>query len=90
MNEQLNYDHDEKCDSFESHESLFNEEHRSAFDDIIDSVTQKQGHLLFLNDPRGTGKTFVYNMVCHKLQSEGTIVLCVASSSITALLFKGG
>lgn len=90
VNEQLNYDHDEKCDSFESHESLFNEEHRSAFDDIIDSVTQKQGHLLFLNDPRGTGKTFVYNMVCHKLQSEGTIVLCVASSSITALLFKGG
>lgn len=43
-----------------------------------------------MNGPGGTGKSFVYNMVCHKLQSEGTIILCVASSGIAALLLKGG
>ena len=44
----------------------------------------------FLNGPGGTGKTFIYNTVCNKIQSEGWIVLCVASSGIAALLLRGG
>ncbi len=36
------------------------------------------------------GKTFLYNVLCSKLCGEGKIVLCVASSGITALLLSGG
>lgn len=50
----------------------------------------RTGQLFFLDGPGGTGKTFVYNTVCHKIRSEGWIVLCVASSGIAALLLRGG
>lgn len=54
------------------------------------SVENQQGCLFFLNRPGGTGKTYVYNTLCYKIHSEGWIVLCVASSGITALLLQGG
>ena len=38
----------------------------------------------------GTGKTFLYKVICSKFQSNGAIVLCTASSGITALLLPGG
>jgi len=46
--------------------------------------------LFFLNGPGSTGKTFVYNTVCHKLWGDGLIVLCVASSGIAAFLLSSG
>ncbi|KAH9835232.1 PIF1-like helicase-domain-containing protein, partial [Rhodofomes roseus] len=67
-----------------------NVDQRHAFSRIIDSVTAQQGSIFFLNGPGGTGKTFVYNTVCHKVRAEGWIVLCVASSGIASLLLKGG
>jgi PIF1-like helicase/DNA helicase Pif1-like protein len=38
----------------------------------------------------GTGKTFLYKVICSKLRSESAIVLCTASSGIAALLLPGG
>lgn len=46
--------------------------------------------MFFLNGPGGTGKTFVYNTVVHKVRSEGWIALCVASSGVASLLLHGG
>lgn len=44
----------------------------------------------FFNGPGGTGKTFLYNTVCHRLCADGFIVLYVASSGIAAQLLIGG
>jgi len=44
----------------------------------------------FLHGPGGTGKTYVYNILCYFLCGQGMIVLCVASLGIAALLFIGG
>ena len=40
----------------------------------------------FLHGPGGTGKTFVYNTLCHFLCGQIKIVICVAFSGIAALL----
>jgi hypothetical protein len=67
-----------------------NQEQSLAFSEIINSVHNADGSLFFLEGPGGTGKTFVYSTICHQLRGEGMIVLCVASSGITALLLRGG
>ncbi|KAI9481325.1 MAG: hypothetical protein EXX96DRAFT_618259 [Benjaminiella poitrasii] len=39
--------------------------------------------------PAGTGKTFVYNTLCHYYRCQGKIVLCAAYSGIATLLLAG-
>ena len=63
---------------------------KNAFDAVVQSVNNKEGHTFFLNGPAGTGKTFCYNAICHKLRGDRKIVLCTASSGIAALLLQGG
>jgi superfamily II DNA or RNA helicase len=88
--EQLNYDRNMLCTNLDARLPHLNGDQRHAFTCIVNSVTNDVGKLFFLNGPGGTGKTFVYNTVCAKLRSEGTIVLCVSSSGISALLLQGG
>ena len=90
VNEQLNYDCDAERDRVAQREPRLNEDQRSAYERVLDSVRSSHGRMFFLNGPGGTGKTFVYNTLCHQLRSEGAIVLCVALSGIAALLLKGG
>ncbi|KAF8233660.1 hypothetical protein L208DRAFT_1555087 [Tricholoma matsutake] len=70
--------------------NTFNPDQRAVFEEIMDAVNNKTGQTFFLHGPSGTGKTYVYNTLCHQLHSQGKIVLCIASSGITALLLKGG
>jgi hypothetical protein len=88
--DQLNYDCDEQRELAERQMALLNLEQRAAFDKIVTSVRERSGKTYFLNGPGGTRKTFVYKTSCHLLRSEQNIVLCVASSGITALLMPGG
>jgi hypothetical protein len=67
-----------------------NPEQLSAHNQIVQSAEQGLGKCFFLHGPGGTGKTFVYNTVCHTLRAQGKVVLCVASSGIAALLLDGG
>lgn len=90
IQEQLDYDRAHEREQADARIPLFNDEQRQAFDKIQDSALHQLGNLYFLNGPGGTGKTFVYNTICHAARSEGWIVLCVASSGIAALLLKGG
>lgn len=53
-------------------------------------MEHRAGRIFFLNGPGGTGKTFVYNTVCHQVRSKGWVALCVASSGIAVLLLQGG
>ena len=92
ITEQLSYDFDSEARSFETHMEKIrtNPEQLHAFESIVDAVLNCNGRAFFLSGPGGTGKMFVYKTVCHRLRSEGKIVLCVASSGIAALLLPGG
>ena len=60
------------------------------YDRILCSVENGAGGMFMINGHGGTGKTFLYKVVCSKLRSDGAIVLCTASSGIAALLLPGG
>ena len=65
-------------------------EQLNAFNKIVNAVDNSSETIFFLNGSGGTGKTFIYNTICHRLRSTGKIVLCVVSSGIAALLLPGG
>jgi hypothetical protein len=88
--EQLDYNRDTERELADQQIALLNPDQRRAFDKVVNSVQQKLGKTYFLNGPGGTGKTFVYKTLCHRLRSEEQVVLCVASSGIAALLLPGG
>jgi hypothetical protein len=84
------YNADDETQLAQERIAQFNDDQRSAFDKIIQAVDSNSGKSFFLHGPGGTGKTFVYNTVCHFLRGQGKIVLCVASSGIASLLLNGG
>jgi hypothetical protein len=90
ITEQLNYDRDSLRLFWESHHCLLNDEQSDAYERILSSVENDRGGMFMINGHGGTGKTFLYNVICSKLRSDGTIVLCIASSGIAALLLPGG
>ncbi|KAJ3858657.1 PIF1-like helicase-domain-containing protein [Lentinula novae-zelandiae] len=88
--EQLDYDHEAEREQAEQSIVLMNSEQRMAFDNIMESVEKGNGSLFFLSGPGGTGKTFIYQALCHAIRAHGWITLCVASTGIAALLLPGG
>ena len=56
----------------------------------MNAIIDDNPQLFFLDGPGGTGKTFVYQTLCHALRAQHLIVLCVASSGIASLLLPGG
>jgi hypothetical protein len=88
--DQLNYNRDSKLEAAQTRKEMLNDDQRSAYNQITTSVLSGPPKMFFLNGPGGTGKTFFYNTVCHRVRSETFIVLCVASSGIAALLLNGG
>ena len=88
--EQCNYNAVQERQSAAFDVAKMNRGQKHAFDSVVSSVDRKDGELFFLNGPAGTGKMFCYNAICHKLQGDHKIVLCVASSGIAALLLQGG
>jgi len=69
---------------------MFNPEQAVAFDTILKSVTNNQGHLFFIHAAGGCGKTFLYNTIATEVRRREQVVLYVASSEIAALLLDGG
>jgi DNA replication protein DnaC len=90
ISEQLNYDRNDLRLFWETHHNLLNDEQTDAYDRIMYSVENARGGMFMINGHGGTGKTFLYNVICSKLRSDGAIVLCIASSGIAALLLPGG
>ncbi|RXW16701.1 hypothetical protein EST38_g9156 [Candolleomyces aberdarensis] len=73
--EQLDYDKDQQQEEHDEQLQQLNKGQRAAYNRIIDSIENETGDLFFLEGSGGTGKMFVYNMVCCKVRSEGKIVL---------------
>jgi hypothetical protein len=87
--EQLAYDTEKECFLADENIALLNNDQRSAFDQISEAICCENGCGFFLHGPGGTGKTFVYGMLCHSVRCNTWITLCVASSGIVALLPRG-
>jgi PIF1-like helicase len=90
ISEQMAYSIENENLHAEEDVETLNVEQLASFHAILDSTTQQDGKLFFLHSPGGTGKTFVYNTLCHRVRGNGWIILCMASSGITALLLPGG
>ena len=67
ITEQRAYDRDTERRKATEGITQLNPEQSSAFEAVSMSVRNKQGKLFFLNGPAGTGKTFVYKVLCSYL-----------------------
>jgi hypothetical protein len=70
-------------------ESL-NDGQRVAYNGVIDAYAAHHAKVIFIDDPGGTGKTYIENLILNAVRLRGDIALVVASSGIAALLFSGG
>jgi len=70
--------------------AIFNSDQATAFNAVLESVTNNQGHLFFIHVAGGCGKTFLCNTIAAKVRRRGQIALCVALSGIAALLLDKG
>jgi len=70
--------------------AIFNPDQAAAFDAVLESITNNQGHLFFIYAAGGCGKTFLCNTIAAEVRRRGQVALCVASSGIAALLLDGG
>jgi len=84
------YDVDEMATLVDEQRAIFNPDQTAAFDAILESVTNNQGHLFFIHAAGGCGKTFLYNTIATEVKRRGQVALCVVSSGIAALLLNGG
>jgi len=83
------YDVDEMVTLVDEQRAIFNPDQAAAFNAILESVTNNQGHLFFIHAAGGCRKTFLYNTIAAKIRRRGQVALCVASSGIAALLLDG-
>jgi DNA replication protein DnaC len=68
-------------------EDRFNDDQRSAYETILNVVTNKEGKLFFVYGSGGTGKTFVWTTFLSRLQRQGKIVFVVVSSRLHLCCF---
>ena len=66
--------------------AIFNPEQAIAFDAVLESITNNQGHLFFIHTAGGCGKIFLCNTIAVEVRRREQVVLCIASSGIAALL----
>jgi len=88
--EQRRYDPADEAARAAEREPNLNMEQRTAYDQIKSAVINKTGQCFFLHGAGGTGKTYIYNTLCHYFRGQQKIVLCVASSGVAAQLLIGG
>ncbi|RID68698.1 hypothetical protein BRARA_C00841, partial [Brassica rapa] len=90
LRHELNYDREKEAAEHEILFSTMNEDQKSIYSSVLDSVNNKAGQLFFVYGAGGTGKTFLYKTIIAKLRSVGKVVIPVASAGIAALLLPGG
>uniref|UniRef100_A0A803PIA8 ATP-dependent DNA helicase n=1 Tax=Cannabis sativa TaxID=3483 RepID=A0A803PIA8_CANSA len=90
VNEELAYDREKLKILHDKSFAVLNPSQKSAYEAILQSVENEEGHLFFISGHGGTGKTFLWNTLIAKLRSESKIVLPVVTSGIAALLLPNG
>jgi len=84
------YNVDEMATLVDEQRAIFNPDQAAAFNAVLESITNNQGHIFFIHAAGGYGKTFLCNTIAAKVRRRGQVALCVASSGIAALLLDEG
>ena len=80
------YDVNEMATLVNKQRAIFNPDQATAFDAVLEFVTNNQSHLFFIHAAGGCGKTFLCNTIAAEVRRRGQVALCVALSGIAALL----
>ena len=69
-----------------------NQQQSEAYDRIVAALTAEddQPKCFFLDGPGGSGKTYLYDVLIHKVKGMHQIVLPTATTGVAANLLKGG
>ncbi|XP_021808472.1 uncharacterized protein LOC110752178 [Prunus avium] len=67
-----------------------NDDQKSAFNIIMDTIERCQNSIFFVDGPGGTGKTYLYRALLANMRRLGHIVLATATSGIAATILPGG
>jgi len=70
------YNIDEMATLVDEQRAIFNPNQAAAFDAILESVTNNQGHLFFIHAASGCGKTFLCNTIAAKVRRRDQVALC--------------
>jgi len=62
------YDVDEMATLVDEKRAIFNPDQVIAFDAILESITNNQGHLFFIHAAGGCGKTFLCNTIAAEVR----------------------
>jgi hypothetical protein len=87
---ELSHDCDEMRSKHDEFYRSLNQEQLSAYNQIVDAVTNNLGRMFFVDGFGGSGKTYLWNALSFRFRSMGKIVVNVASSGIASLLLPGG
>ena len=80
------YDVDEIATLVDEQRAIFNLDQATAFDAVLESVTNNQGYFFFIHAASSCGKTFLCNTIAAEIRRRGQVALCVTLSGIAALL----
>ncbi len=80
VEEELAYDQHSLTTNAGNAKDRFNGDQRTAYETILNVMTNKEGKLFFVYGSGGTDKTFVWTTFLSRLRGQGKIVLAVASS----------
>jgi len=83
------YNVDEMVTLVNEQRAIFNPDQATAFDAVLESITNNQGHLFFIHAASGCGKTFFCNTIAAEVRRRDQVALCMVSSGIAALLLDG-
>ncbi|XP_050337773.1 ATP-dependent DNA helicase pif1-like [Bactrocera neohumeralis] len=70
--------------------SKLNQEQTLIVEEVLSSVRNESPNCYFIDEPGGSGETFIYTALCHILRGENKVVLPVAWTGIAANLLPGG
>jgi hypothetical protein len=87
---ELNYDRDVLRGYVDQNLSRLNICQEIAITAVFNAIAQGEGAIFFLDDPGGSGKTFVYSVLLASVGRDGHVAIRVASLGIANLLLEGG
>ncbi|XP_022872009.1 ATP-dependent DNA helicase PIF4-like [Olea europaea var. sylvestris] len=70
--------------------TMLNKEQQIAYDTIMEKVKIESSDVFFIDDPGGTGKTFLYKALLAGVSSQNLIALATAFSGVSVSLSPGG
>jgi len=70
--------------------ATLNNDQWSAFLSILKSIKNNDRKTFFIDGYGGTGKTYLYQTLCHVVCTRHIIIICVASTGLACLLLPGG